>query len=395
MTASSGKNRWTVVIGAVMIQLCLGAVYAWSLFNQPLIEKFGWTREAIVLTFSITIGMFALSAMVAGRVQDIVGPRKVATAGTLLIGLGTILTSFASELWHLYVLYGVIGGAGIGTAYVTPLATCLKWYPDKRGTIAGIAIVGMGLGGTLFKPVIVSLLGSCDVSQVFLYLGIIYLVFILVGAQFLRLPPAGYVPEGWTPPAESAGSSRDFALKEMLGTKQFYTLWFMFLVGCTAGLMVIGIAKDIGVEYAKLTPANAANIIVSIAIANASGRLFWGFISDKAGRKTALFSMYAVTTVVLLLLAFGPMNMVMFYLTASLIGFGFGGFLAVFPTVAADFYGTKNLGMNYGVLYLAYGVAAFVGPALNSSMDLKSTFISAAVMSLLAALATLTLKKPQ
>ena len=396
MSKQSNKTerRWTVVVGAVMIQLCLGAIYAWSLFNQPLVEKFGWAREEVVLTFSLTIGMFALSSVFAGRMQDKVGPRKVAMAGALLLGSGVCLTSIATELWQLYLFYGIIGGTGVGTTYVTPLATCVKWYPDKRGAISGIAIVGMGLGGMLFKPVITHFLDTVGVSQAFLYLGAIYFTFILIGALFLKLPPEDYQPEGWTPPAGQGANVKHATVGEMVRTKQFYLLWALYLIGCTAGLMVISIAKDIGVDYARLSPADAANIVVSIAIANASGRLFWGAASDKVGRPKVLSAKYLITMGALLFLAFGPMSTVSFYASASLLGFCFGGFLAIFPTVVADFYGTKHLGINYGVLYLAYGAAAFIGPFLNSSMSLQQTFMVAAGMALIAFIGTLFIRHP-
>ena len=392
--SKGNHQRWKVVVGAVMIQLCLGAIYAWSLFNQPLMEKFGWARDEVVLTFSITIGMFALSSVFAGKIQDKIGPRKVAIAGACLLGVGVCLTSYATELWQLYLCYGVIGGAGVGTTYVTPLATCVKWYPDKRGAISGIAIVGMGLGGMLFKPVITHFLDAYGVSQSFLFLGAIYMTFILLGALFLKLPPEGYQPEGWTPPVGQGLQSKQATALEMLQTKQFYLLWVLYLVGCTAGLMVISIAKDIGVEYANLSPTSAANIIISIAIANASGRLFWGAFSDKVGRSRVLSAKYILTAGALLFLAFGPMNLFSFYACASILGFCFGGFLAVFPTVVADFYGTKHLGVNYGMLYLAYGSSAFIGPFLNSTMSLQHTFTVAAGMAILAFVGTLFVRHP-
>jgi OFA family oxalate/formate antiporter-like MFS transporter len=378
-----------------MIQLCLGAIYSWSLFNQPLMDKFNWDRESVALTFSITIGIFAISAMIAGKIQDRIGPRKVAMAGAIILGTGVCLSSLATQLWHLYLLYGIIAGTGIGTAYVTPLSTCLKWYPDKRGTIAGIAVVGMGLGGMIFKPVIVYFLDQAGVSDTFLYVGLIYGVIIFIGAQLLVLPPQGYKPDGWNPEQNvNTKQQRDFSTKQVLGTSQFYVLWVMYLFGCSAGLMVIGIAKDIGVEYAKLSVADAANIVVSIALANAAGRLFWGFTSDKIGRLNALAAKYLLTTTVLIALALAPMNIYSFYITASLVGFCFGGFLAVYPSIAADFYGTKNIGMNYGLLYLAYGAAAFIGPVFTSVMSLENAFITVAIISLLAAVGAFTIKQP-
>lgn len=189
-------NRRIVVLGAVLIQVCLGAVYAWSLFNQPLIEKYGWEAAGVVLTFSITIATMAVCTIIAGKIQDKIGPRWVATAGGILLGIGLLLASKATTLTQLYLFYGIIGGAGIGTAYVCPLATCVKWFPDKRGLISGIAVAGFGAGALIFKPLILSFLPSVGVSSTFMYLGLIYMVAIILGAQLLVVPPPGYVPAG-------------------------------------------------------------------------------------------------------------------------------------------------------------------------------------------------------
>jgi OFA family oxalate/formate antiporter-like MFS transporter len=387
------RPRWTVIIGAVLIQTCLGAVYAWSLFNLPLMEKFGWSKEPVVLTFSIAIFMFAFSTIGAGKLQDMFGPRVVASGGAILLGVGLALASRATELWHLYVAYGVVGGIGIGTAYVTPIATCMKWYPDKRGFIAGVSVVGMGLGGIVFKPVILALLAKVGVSSAFLYLGAIYAVAILIGAQFLILPPKGYVPAGWIPPVKK-NATEDFSTAEMLRTPQFYALWMMFLFGCTSGLTVISMAVNIGVEYVGVPAATAAYAVVAIAVANAAGRPFWGMTSDRVGRMNSLMAIYAMTAGVMVYMSAGYVNQPLFFLLMTLVGFGFGGFLAIFPSVSADFYGTKHIGMNYGLLYAAWGASAFVGPFLRSFLDLQQSFMAAGILSVAAGIAAYLVKHP-
>jgi OFA family oxalate/formate antiporter-like MFS transporter len=327
--------------------------------------------------------LFAFSTILAGRLQDIFGPRIVASSGALLLGAGLMLSSQASEIWHLYIFYGIIGGIGIGTAYVTPIATCVKWYPDKRGFITGIAVVGMGLGGIVFKPVILNLIESVGVSSAFFYLGVIYTVTILIGAQFLIVPPKGYVPAGWMP-AIKKNVTQDFTTAEMLKTSQFYALWIMYLFGCTSGLTVISMAVNIGTEYVGISPVAAAYAVVAIAIANAAGRPFWGSMSDRVGRIKALLIIYAITASMMAYLSVGPMNQIMFFVVMTLVGFGFGGFLAIFPSVSADFYGTKNIGMNYGLLYAAWGAAAFVGPFLRSFLSLQQSFLVAGILSVIA-----------
>lgn len=379
------RPRWTVLIGAILIQTCLGAVYAWSLFNQPLMDKFGWNKEATVLTFSIVIAMFAFSTILAGKMQDKFGPRIVASAGAILLASGLLLSSQATEAWHLYIFYGVIGGIGIGTAYVTPIATCVKWYPDKRGFITGIAVIGMGLGGIVFKPVILKLIASVGVSSAFFYLGLIYAVAILVGAQFLITPPKNYAPSGWKPSLKK-NAIEDFKSTEMLKTYQFYSLWFMFLFGCASGLIVISIAVNIGIELVGLPSQTAAYAVVAIAIANAVGRPFWGIVSDHFGRMKALMIIYAITALMMCYLSLGTMNEIMFFAIMVAVGFGFGGFLAIFPSVSADFYGTKFIGINYGLLYTAWGTAAFVGPLLRSFLTMEQSFLVAGILSIIAAI---------
>lgn len=393
MSQEKVRNRWVIVFGAVMIQLCLGAVYAWSLFNQPLIDKFGWDKADVVLTFSITIATMAVFTIIAGKIQDKIGPRWVATVGGILLGLGIILASKATSITQLYFFYGIIGGAGIGTAYVCPLATCLKWFPDKRGLISGIAVAGFGAGALVFKPLILSFIASSGVSATFLYLGAIYLVVVVIGAQFLVVPPAGYVPEGWTPPAAAAGGGNDFTTGQMFGTMHFYVLWFMYLFGCTAGLMVIGLAKDIGTNLVKLDPATAANAVVTVALFNAAGRIIWGTLSDKLGRINSLLIMYVLAAGAMFAMSSITMTNATFLLLCSLIGFCFGGFLALFPSITADYYGTANVGTNYGIIFMAYGSAAILGPKIATSVPFTQAFLIAAVLCAIGAGMTFLVKK--
>lgn len=381
MSENKVRNRWIVVLGAVIIQLCLGAVYAWSLFNQPLMKLHPeWAASDVVLTFSITIFVFALFTIVAGKIQDKIGPRWVATAGGVIMGIGIMLASTATTLTQLYLFYGVIGGAGIGAAYVCPLATCLKWFPDKRGLISGIAVAGFGAGALVFKPLILSFLASVGVSSTFLYLGIIYLVAVVLGAQLLVVPPPGYCPEGWTPPSAAAGGGNDFSTGQMVGTMHFYVLWVMYLFGATAGLMVIGLAKDIGTKLVHLDGDAAANAVVVVAIFNALGRIIWGSLSDKLGRVNSLLIMYILAAVAMFLMSTITMNYGSFLGLCSLIGFCFGGFLALFPSVTADYYGTKNVGTNYGLIFVAYGIAAIIGPKIGTSVVFTQAFLIAAVL---------------
>ncbi|MGE5416226.1 MAG: OFA family MFS transporter [Acidobacteriota bacterium] len=396
-------NRWLVVVGAVLIQLCLGAVYAWSLYNAPIAARFAdWNSlpalfsiplfgktigiSGIAGTFSVAIFTFALFTIIAGKVQDKIGPRWVATFGGLLYGVGVILAGKmlagdAASLNSLYLLYGVLGGAGIGIAYVCPLATCLKWFPDMRGMISGVAVAGFGAGSIIFKFVIKAMLtvpaDATDPMKVaalgkaFFIPGVIYLIGVVLGAQLLKVPPAGYKPEGWEPPAPVAGSTAgaDFTPGQMLATFQFYIIWFMYLFGAMAGLMIISYANDIGLYMAGLYKTStlqgqAANAVVMIAIFNALGRVGWGMVSDKLGRKITLTTIFVLAAIAMFALAKMSLGYGSFLALCSLIGICFGGFLAVFPSLVAEYYGTANVGTNYGIIFVAYGIAAIVGPAL-------------------------------
>jgi len=388
-------NRWLVVIGALIIQACLGAVYAWSLFNKPLAEKFGWAIQDIVVTFSITIAVFAVTTIFAGKIQDKIGPRWVATAGGILLGIGLALASQATSLIQIYIFYGVIGGIGIGAAYVCPLATCLKWFPDMRGLISGIAVAGFGAGALIFKPIILIFITGTGVSETFLYLGIIYAVTVVIGAQLLQVPPAGWKPAGWAPPVTSSGAATvvNFSTKEMFKTSHFYVIWIIYFFGTMAGLMVIGLAKDIGTELVKLTAAEAANAVVIVAIFNAVGRIAWGSLSDKIGRVNSLLCIYILSTLAMGYMGALEMSYVTFLAACSVIGFCFGGFLALFPSVTADYYGTANVGINYGIIFCAYGLAAIAGPKIGAALPFTQAFTISAVLCAVAAVMTFMIRK--
>lgn len=375
-------NRWSVVFGAVLLQVCLGAIYSWSLFNQPLMDKFGWSKEEVVMTYSIAIFTFAFSTIFSGRLQDKIGPRKVATIGGILYGGGIILASFANSLPMLYFCYGVLGGAGVGFAYVCPLSTCVKWFPEKKGFITGIAVGAFGAGSLVFKSVIQFFLTTAGVSSTFLYLGIIYLVLVVIGAQFLRLPEA----KGDSKASALADEGVNMTVSEMIKQKSFFFIWIMFMLGCMPGLLVIGLAKDIGIEMVGLDPMVAANAVALIALFNAGGRLAWGTISDKIGRVEVVLIMFVLTAVSLVALAVLPLNLVLFFVCLAGIACSFGGFLALFPTITGEFFGIKNLGANYGVVYQAYGIAALLGPIIKrSSSGFTQTFMIAAGCAVLGA----------
>jgi OFA family oxalate/formate antiporter-like MFS transporter len=385
-------NRGWVVIGAILIQLCIGGIYTWSLFNQPLADAFNWNKSDVFLTYSIAIFVFAFATLFAGRLQDRVGPRLVATIGILLYSGGLMLTSMVSELWQLYLTYGVMAGAGVGFVYVCPLSTLVKWFPKRKGLITGVAVGAFGLGSLVFKSAIQYFIAGIGVSQTFLVLGLISAVIGLIGASLLRVPPIALSVSG----APSLPLERQFVPGEMIRTRSFMFIWIMFLFASTSGLLVIGMAKDIGVQLAGLSEDVASNAVTIIALFNASGRIGWGSLSDKFGRIRVVSVMFMLTAVAMSAISVLSLNYLSFFISLAVIAFCFGGFLAVFPTITNEYYGVKNLGANYGIVYQAYGLAALLGPLIVSAVGgLRTTFQIAAVLAVLGAMITQVIPHPE
>lgn len=377
-------NRWLVVVGALLIQISLGAIYIYSVFKPALKDKFpDWSATDLALPSQLVLAFFALSMIIFGRIQDKLGPRKIATLGGILLGIGLIIASFANNLFLFVLGFSIIGGIGIGAAYVCPIATCVKWFPDMRGLITGLAVAGFGAGALVFTPVAKSLIASQGIMTTFLYLGIIFLIAVVIGAQFMINPPAGYKPEGWNPPAPAVTASGatqkvDFSWQEMLKTAQFWLLWLTYFAGCTAGLMIIMNATNVWQSFSLLglfsgSPipkdtyadiiSKGASAVIIVSILNAIGRIAWGKISDSIGRKPTLMIMFIYAGIIMFALQFFKSYSLYLFGVAS-IGFCFGGFLALYPAVTADFFGTKNVGANYGWMFSAYGAGGLFGPWL-------------------------------
>lgn len=375
-------NRWLVVVGALLIQISLGAIYIYGVFKPALKANFkDWSATDLALPAQLVLLFFALSMVIAGRIQDKLGPRLIASIGGVLLGLGLFIASRATSLTMFVLGFSIVGGIGIGAAYVCPIATCVKWFPDKRGLITGLAVAGFGAGGLVFTPVAKSLIASSGVMGTFLYLGIIFFVAVVIGAQLMINPPAGYKPAGWNPPAPAAGATAptkaDYSMGEMLKTAQFWLLWLTYFAGCTAGLMVIMNVTNVWQSFSLLGKAGTtipndvwqsvisqgATAVIVVAIFNSLGRIIWGKVSDSIGRKPTLLIMFLLSGAVMLVLNW--MSGYALYLTGTaLVGFCFGGFLALFPAVTADYFGTKNIGVNYGWMFLAYGAGGLFGPWL-------------------------------
>ena len=365
MAEEKTTNRWVMVIAALVMQLCLGVLYSWSVFRGPLMKELGWGVQEAGYPYMASLFFFALGMIFAGRWQDKAGPKKVAIFGGLLLGAGALLAGVLYKtVPGLVFAYGVLGGLGVGFAYVTPIATCIKWFPDMRGTITGLAVFGFGAGTLVFGPLISKLIASSGIANAFYVVGLIMLVCVCGAGAMFKVPPAGYKPAGWNPPTPAPGAvvKIDWTPGEMTGNAQFYILWIIYFVGAAAGLMIIGQAVPIGVEVAKLDKAVAAGGLGTMALLNGLGRLVHGSISDKIGRKNTVILMFAEYLVAFLLLLPHSDSFPKWLLGICIVGFAYGGYLALMPSLTADYFGLKSLGTNYGYLFTAWGIAGIGGP---------------------------------
>lgn len=361
-------NRWLIVLAGIVIQLCLGTLYAFSVFRNPLMERFGWTVTETSLAFTITLVFFTIAMVFAGMWQDKVGPRIVGSVGGILLGLGCLLASRTNSLTMLYISYGVIAGSGVGFAYVTPIATIVKWFPDKRGLMTGFAVFGFGAGSLVFAPLAARLIELYGVLNTFAILGVTFIVAVTSSAQLLQNPPAGWKPAEWNPPEPKVKVSfrkyDDYTPGEMLRTARFWIVWAMYFIGAAAGLMLISQAAPMAEEMVGLTKETAAAAVGILAIFNGLGRLFWGAMSDRIGRNASLMLMFSVYAVTLFLVLPNASTYMIYVVGICAVALSFGGYLALMPAITADYFGTKNLGINYGWMFTAYGAASLFGPML-------------------------------
>jgi MFS family permease len=382
-------NRWLIVVGAILIQLALGAIYAWSVFTARLTDVAGayaFSASETAWVFSAGLSTFATVMVLAGRWLPRIGPRPLSLVGGLLLGAGYILGGlFGDSFWVQLTCIGIIGGAGIGLAYVVPISVCVKWFPDKKGLITGLAVAGFGFGATIWVKLAGSWFGGLlnttnvfglpGVQSVFVIYGIVFTVLVVLGSLVMVNPPEGYQPAGWTPPTSTNGDHEgavEFSVRDMLRTQQFYMLWSVFMFAGIAGLMVIYSIKLFGIDALEHNGVANAGAITGTAMAwyaifNGLGRIAWGSISDRIGRRPTIILMSALQGVTMLMTyhVFISFGMVYgFILAAALIGFNYGGSFALFPAITADYFGNKNVGSNYGWVFTAYGVAGLAGPLL-------------------------------
>ena len=364
-------NRWILAAAGFLMQLALGAVYAWSVFRKPLSQEYGASVSEVNLAFTLTIVFLGVTAYFGGRWMERVGPRRVAFAAAGLYGAGVILSSLTQgSIVLLYLTYGVLAGVGLGLGYIVPIATLIKWFPDKRGVITGIAVAGFGGGAVVTAPVATALIKSTGSPfTTFAILGVIYIVMVLIAAMVLRNPPEGWKPEGFDPERAAAEhserSKRDFEFGEALRTWQWFALWALLFLNVTAGIAVISEAAPMTQDIAGASAAAAAGLVILISIANAIGRFVWASLSDAIGRKWVFLAMYLLQVVAFVLLA-NASAYGLFAVLAFLIILCYGGGFGTMPAFAADYFGSKNVGRIYGLMLTAWSAGGVVGPLLIS-----------------------------
>lgn len=391
-------NRWMVVVGALLIQLCLGAIYAWGAFTGALQDAEGpykFTAAQTSWIFSAGLATFAIVMIMAGRLQDKYGPRIIAIIGGLILGAGYIIASFTGTSFALMLIFiGIVGGAGIGMGYVCPIAACVKWFPDLKGLITGLAVAGFGAGAFIFVKLAGSwmdLIATHGVDGTFLIFGIIFAVSVVVGALLLSNPPAGWKPEGWEPPVAKDGSEKlkvkDLTQGQVVKTAQFWMIWLAFVFSAGCGLMVIKCLKNFGVFEGGLTAAAAGSALGLLALFNGLGRVVWGTASHKLTAKGAVIVMCLLQGVMMFFLLKMGSSASTLAVAACWIGFNFGGNFALFPLLTLENFGPKNLGANYGAVFTAYGVGGILGPVMAGKVwDTMGTYSTAFVVAGIACL---------
>ncbi|TXR92403.1 oxalate/formate antiport family MFS transporter [Bacillus sp. SH7-1] len=384
----SAVNPWLVVLGTVIVQMGLGTIYTWSLFNQPLVSKYGWSLNAVAITFSITSLSLAFSTLFASKLQEKWGLRKLIMIAGLALGLGLILSSQASSLILLYVLAGVVVGYADGTAYITSLSNLIKWFPERKGLIAGISVSAYGSGSLIFKYVNAQLIESVGVSQAFIYWGLIVTAMIILGACLIhQAADQGAVQESKT---------HEYTTKEMLGTKQVYLLFIMLFTSCMSGLYLIGMVKDIGVQLVGLSAATAANAVAMVAIFNTLGRIILGPLSDKIGRLKIVTGTFVVMASSVLVLSFVDLNYGIYFVCVASVAFCFGGNITIFPAIVGDFFGMKNHSKNYGIVYQGFGFGALAGSFIGALLGgFKPTFMVIGVLCVVSFIIAIIIQAPK
>jgi len=385
--AKPGFSRWMVPPAALAVHLCIGQAYAFSVFNGPLSKAIGitssapddWKLTTLGWIFSLAIFFLGISAAFAGKWLERVGPRMTMFTAACCFSSGFLISSlgvYLHQIWLLYIGYGVLGGIGLGLGYVSPVSTLIRWFPDRRGMATGMAIMGFGGGAMIAAPLSVALMNhfksatSVGVAQTFLVLGVAYFISMTIGSLAIRVPPPGWKPAGWTPPAtvNKMVSKNHVHIDQALKTPQFYLLWLVLFLNVTAGIGILGQASLMIQESFKTTvnAASAAGFVGLLSLFNMGGRFVWASSSDLLGRKNTYFVFFVLGAILYWLVpALGASgNIVLFVLAYCVIMSMYGGGFATIPAYLADMFGTAYVGGIHGRLLTAWAAAGIAGPVI-------------------------------
>ncbi|AGL03074.1 L-lactate MFS transporter [Desulfoscipio gibsoniae] len=404
MSQPSSTKAWQITFAGTGINLALGVLYSWSVFAAALIDQYGWTKTESSIPYTLACVIFAICMVPAGRWLDKSGPRVVATVAAFLCGSGMVVAGLSQSVGFVAVGFGLLVGAAMGFGYAAPTPAAVKWFqPHKKGQIAGLVVAGFGLASVYIAPMTNYFLATFGVSRTFFIEGIMFFVVIVVLAQFLAFPPTqNFVPFGGPPPASTAKAAssytkRDYTPGEMVKTPQFYQLWLMFCFAASAGLLIIGHLAKISQIQGGINWGFA--LVAVLAIANASGRILAGFISDRLGRTNTMLLVFSIQAINMF--AFSYYSSAPLLLLGSILtGLAYGSLLTLFPSATYDFFGMKNSGVNYGMVFTAWGAAALIGPIIagqvaDATGGYGASYLISGALLLVAALITFFTKAPQ
>ncbi|XOB61015.1 OFA family MFS transporter [Campylobacterota bacterium DY0563] len=367
------KNRWLMALAAVGVHICIGSVYAWSVYVKPIQEQLSWSLTDVTISFSIAIFFLGLSAALMGKFVEKNGPRVAALIAASLFGLGTIGSGLAIMMESkllLYFFYGVLGGCGLGIGYISPVSTLVRWFPDKRGMATGLAIMGFGFASAIWGPTIKILIEKVGIASTFFILGIIYFIVMFLSALYLQKPEEGYMPKKFKKKVEEGKKKikedlANLSLKEAIKTPRFYGLWIMLFINITCGIAIIGVASPLLQEVVGISAIAAAAAVGLMGIFNGAGRILWASISDIITRP-AVYVIFFATQIVAFYMLPSITEIVLFQFVLYFIMTCYGGGFASIPAYIGDIFGTKELGAIHGYILTAWAAAGLVGPLIIS-----------------------------